>query len=450
MKSKAIILILLITLIIPPIKTWSQYKEIRGKIVDKETLEAIPYCSISLKNSLIGCCTNSSGEFIFHYPDSLLNRDLIITCIGYKTVSLRLDSLNCKVTANITLIPELYQLSEINVIPNQMSAKDIVKQVIRRMHKNFPRKPYYLEGFMRDKVYNLYDNKTTRLTEAAIGIEKREFGNENNAEKVKVLEIRNSYNYSKLGSSIKEKLIQMFYGYSNENPVYATLQNADYASNKALSQLIKDDLFHIFFSGQTMLNGKAVFIVDLKEEYFMFMFQKWPTNGRLYHLIRLYIEDGSYAILKSEYYTIMNIPKELFNNDEIKFHIKQDTIATFAVKQYEKIEGQYYLKYAGNYGRIHDQPDLGEMGKTLYNNETEVLINKTIVNRKEFDRISRKNSLQKDIPLWDMKYIYDPSFWQNYNILEDKPLDPSVKKDLEREVPLYEQFINAGVKNSKK
>mgnify|MGYP001806995490 CR=1 FL=1 len=47
-----------------------------------------------------------------------------------------------------------------------------------------------------------------------------------------------------------------------------------------------------------------------------------------------------------------------------------------------------------------------------------------------------------------MKYVYDPSFWKNYNILIDKPLDPTVQKDLEKEVPLYDQFIDAGVKNS--
>ena len=48
----------------------------------------------------------------------------------------------------------------------------------------------------------------------------------------------------------------------------------------------------------------------------------------------------------------------------------------FAIKQYEKIDENYYLKYASLRGGIFDQPSANEMGKTLYEHETELLINK--------------------------------------------------------------------------
>lgn len=449
MRLKIVFQILLIGMILTPFRSWSQYSEIHGKIIDKETLQAISYCSISLKNTSIGTCSNDSGKFIFHYPDSLLNRDLVISCIGYKTWSVTLDSLYNHVTVSVSLTPEMYQLSEVNVTPNKITASDIVRQVIRKMHKNYPRSPYYLEGFLRDKVYNLYDNKCTRLTEAAIGIEKREFGNENNAEKVKVFEIRNSYNYSKLGSSIKEKINQISFGYSNENPIYRTLQNKDFTDPGTLRELLRNDLYHTYISGNTMFDGKPIIIIDIKEEYVEFLFQKQPTKSA-YHLYRLFIDNESYAILKSESYVIMHVSKELFTDKESRMHLKQDTIATFAVKQYEQIDGQYYLKHAGYLGRIHDQPDIGEIEETLYFNDTEILVNKTITNKKEFERIKLRNSLKKDIPLWDMKYTYNKAFWENYNILIDKPLDLSVKSDLESAVPLDNQFNDSGLKNSKK
>lgn len=449
MKFKISFRILLVVMILTPFQVWSQYSEIQGKIVDKETLQAIPYCSISLKNSSIGTCSNNSGEFIFHCPDSLLNRSLIVSSIGYKSMSLRVDSLIANTITNINLTPELYQLSEINIILNQMTASDVVRQVIRKIHKNYPRSPYYLEGFLRDKVYNLYDNKTTRLTEAAVGIEKREFGNEKNAEKVKVLEIRNSYNYSELGSSVKERIRQIFWGYSKINPIYKSLQDNDFTNSSTLRRLLRSDLYRIYISGNTILDGKPIVIIDIKEEYIEFMFQKWPTKNA-YHLIRLYIENESSTILKSEAYTIIHIPKDTFTNKETKLLFKQDTIATLAVKQYERFEGQCYLKYAGYLGKIHDQPDTRETEKVLYINETEILVNKLVTNKKEFDKISKRNSLEKDIPLWNMEYTYNTSFWKNYNILLDKPLNSSVKKDLEKETQLDNQFIDAGLKNVKK
>lgn len=447
MKKKIIIPLLVIGLISIPIYSWSQKREIRGKILDKETLEAIPFSSVSVKGTSIGTCSNNQGEFIFYYPDSLIDHDLNISCIGYKSKSLKLESLSTNNITNIYLDPASYEISEITIRPNQMTASDFVKQVIKNMHKNYSRSPYYMEGFLRDKVFNLYDNKNVRLTEAAVEIVKKEFGGENSADRVKVFEIRNSYNYSKLGSWVKEKLNQMLYGYSKKNPVYAILQKCDYTDPTTLRKLLKNDLYSINFSGMTFYDGKPVQIVDIKEEYIEYLLMRTKCiNG--YRLVRLYIDTENYALLKSEFYVIDKHPKEMFSSD-LKYFLINDSIMGFAIKQYEKINENYYLKYASLHGGIHDQPSANEMGKTLYEHETELLINKVVTNKKDFDRIKHRDLVGKEVPLWDMKYVYDPSFWENYNILIDKPLDTVVKKDLETEVQLHDQFIDAGVKNSK-
>jgi hypothetical protein len=115
---------------------------------------------------------------------------------------------------------------------------------------------------------------------------------------------------------------------------------------------------------------------------------------------------------------------------------------------YENIQDKYYLKYASYFGRIHDQPDKNDRA-ILHFNETELLINKVITDKKDFDRIKHRDLVKKETPLWDMKYVYDPSFWKNYNILTDKPLDPTVIKDLEHDVTIDNQFIDGGERNSK-
>jgi len=447
MRKKIIIPILVFSLSFIPIYSWSQKREVRGKVLDKETLEAIPFTNISVKATSIGTCSNNHGEFIFYYPDSLIDRDLNISCIGYKSQSLKLESVSSNNIIIIYLAPELYEISEITIRPNQMTASDMVKQVIRNMHKNYARSPYYMEGFLRDKVFNLYDNKNVRLTEAAIEIVKKEFGGETNADRVKVFEIRNSYNYSKLGSLLKEKFNQLFWGYSNHNPAYALLQKCDYTNPATLRKLLKNELYSINFSGMTMYDGNPIQIIDIKEEYVEYMFMR-TKSIYAHNLIRLYIDTENYALLKSEFYYIDKHSKEMFSSD-MKYFLKNDSVATYVIKQYEKIDENYYLKYASFYGKIHDQPEQNEMGKTLYFNESELLINKVVTNKKDFDRIKHRDLLKKDTPLWDMKYVYDPSFWKNYNILIDKPLDTAVQKDLEEEVPLHDQFIDAGVKNSK-
>ena len=448
MEIKIVILFFLFSLTFASLPSFSQNSELQGMVLDNVSQEVIPFSTISIQGASIGTCSNSRGEFIFHYPDSLKNGKLSIKCIGYKTNILKIESFSNKEIAKIYLEPEVYEIPEVNIGPNQPTAADYVKKVIKNMHKNYQRSPYYMEGFLRDKVFNLYDNKNVRLTESAVGIEKKEFGGENNAEKVKVLEIRNSYNYSKLNSSIKEKLAQAFWGYSKINPIYKTLQSYDYTNSSSLRELLRNELYSINLSGNTMFNGKPVIIIDIKEEYAEYLVLRTKAKN-VYNLIRLYIEAENYAILKSEAFSIQHFRKESFENQQVPFHFKQDTIATLAVKQYEQIDGQYYLKYASNLGRIHDQPDASEMGKTLYFNETEFLVNKIITNKKEFDRIRLRNSLKKDLPLWDMEYTYNPTFWKNYNILIDKPVDPTVIKDLEQDAALDNQFIDGGERNSK-
>ena len=445
MRKSIIIPLLLSFLCFKPFCSWCQHTEIRGKILDKETHEVVPFSTISLKDASIGTCSNSRGEFIFHYPENLKNGELTIKCIGYKTNSIKIDSFKSEEIAQIYIEPEVYEIPEVNIGPNQPTATDIVKLVIRNMHKNYQRSPYYMEGFLRDKVFNLYDNKNVRLTESAIEIVKKEFGGENTADRVKIFEIRNSYNYSNLGSLWKEKLAQTFYGYSKNNPAYVILQNRDYTDLATLRKLVKNDLYSINFSGMTIYDGKPVQIIDIKEEYVAYLMLR-AKSIYAHKLIRLYIDTESFALLKSEFYWIETPPKEMLS--DLKKTFLNDSISGFAIKQYEKIDENYYLKYASFRGRIHDQPDKSEMGKTLYFNETELLINKVITDKKDFDRINHRDLLEKETPLWDMKYVYDPSFWKNYNILIDKPLDPTVQKDLEKEVPLYDQFINAGVKNS--
>lgn len=174
MRKKIIHLLILPCLCLIPIYSWSQHTEVLGKILDKETGEVIPFTTISLKDASIGTCSNSSGEFIFHCPDSLKNGELTIKCIGYKTNSLKIESFKNEEIAKIYLEPEVYEIPEVNVGPNQPTATDFVKKVIKNMHKNYQRSPYYMEGFLRDKVFNLYDNKNVRLTESAIEIVKKE------------------------------------------------------------------------------------------------------------------------------------------------------------------------------------------------------------------------------------------------------------------------------------
>ena len=115
----------------------------------------------------------------------------------------------------------------------------------------------------------------------------------------------------------------------------------------------------------------------------------------------------------------------------------------------QEFNGKYYLKLIDFDGYLTD--DFFKVGKDdSYRHKTSVLVNDVIIDRKSIERIRLRNAMKTDLPLWNVEYNYNPEFWETYNILLDEPIDPSIKKNLEHEVPLDNQFNDGGLKNSKK
>ena len=106
MKIKIVILFFLFSLTFAPLTSFSQNSELQGMVLDKVSQEVIPFSTISIQGASIGTCSNSRGEFIFHYPDSLKNGNLSIKCIGYKTNILKIESFSNKEIAKSILNPK--------------------------------------------------------------------------------------------------------------------------------------------------------------------------------------------------------------------------------------------------------------------------------------------------------------------------------------------------------
>ncbi len=414
----------------------AQYERLYGRVLDSNTRDNVQFANISIKGSYLGTCSNIAGEFILNYPDSLKDNELVISCLGYKNDSILLSHIRDSFIVHLE--PLTYSIAEVVITPKPKDAEELLKLVIKNLRRNYNKKPYFMEGFIRDRVYNIWNNENTRLTEAAINVEKDELSKKKYRDRVKVVEIRNSLNYSKLQGKLIYKIKKAFFGWDDSNPIYLSLQYADYTSVKILKDLLKDDYYSFSISDYSTYEGEPIVVINIKEDYRDLFGVKYSTQ-KLYDLIKIYVNIKSYAIVKSEYFKINKVkpPAEVY--------LKQDTIHRHSIKQYINIKNHYYLRYAGYYGKIHDQPSK-ESSQNIYLNETQLLINNIISDKKEFDRIKRRNLLRKDISLWDMEYTYHPEFWENYNIIIDKPLDKKVKLDLEHDVLLKKQFEETGSK----
>lgn len=409
--------------------TSAQWLNFTGNVYDAKSNTPIPYVNISVFNQPIGTCSNINGDFVLNLRDSMRTERLEISCIGYKSRSLQIDSLASFDTFLIALDPVDYILEDIVIVPGNNDATTILKKVISRIDNNYPHKKYFLEAFFRHRVYNLMENdKTVRLTEAAISIHQNYYSNEN--KKVQVNEIRNSDNYVEQNTSVGGKLFHKMMG-GNQNPIYKALSAERFVQKRGLKDLAKDENYSTTLSDVSFFDGNLVYILEFKQESHEFLFKKYPTT-LTYSKFRYYVNAKDYAILKAEYISISH-------NPAYKPYVKHDSVFYHHFIQFRNHEGKYYLNYAYLYGGIKDV--IAKVDSShFYAHEAQLLVNEIAIRRKDYDRIKSRNQMGKGTTLWDMDYEYHAEFWKNYNLLLDHPLNIKYKKDLEFERPLEEQF----------
>ena len=88
---------------------------VNGEIIDSKTGEGIPYVNIGIPSKVKGTVSNEAGKFKLSYADK--NDEVVISAIGYATISLKIELLLKKKTIN--QIYTLLELLLINMIIGQ-------------------------------------------------------------------------------------------------------------------------------------------------------------------------------------------------------------------------------------------------------------------------------------------------------------------------------------------
>ena len=151
MRSTLIHYIYIILLLFTtPIIAQNATSQIRifGKVTDVETKESLPYVSIRISGSTLGCSSDNYGNFSFYLPT--LKDTLIVSSIGYKEMRIPLTK-KTKLPIKVKMRAESYMLSEITIKPKKEKysrknnpAVTLVRTIIERRDDNAPEnKPFY-------------------------------------------------------------------------------------------------------------------------------------------------------------------------------------------------------------------------------------------------------------------------------------------------------------------
>jgi len=344
------------------------------RTIDTESKQPVPYATIQFANNKNGVIANIKGDFRIPIRYKKEKDILIISCIGYSTKRVVLNSLTEKSYHIIFLNPKTEQLNEVVLNAKEkkkLSARQIVVKAIENIKNNNPIEPFSYIAYYRD--YQFVDEKYINLNESIAEVFDQGFLTHKisdplnvsalysyklNTEFTRDTLLSNSvYNDSKqitdgeMGSSISNELTLL----NIHNPI----RNYNSGSFSFVYTLEKD-----FVRNHKFYNRGGVFLDD-EELYRIEFFAKKDITGYTYKANGfIYISKDDYSIHRFDYNLYSNSPKKLIftvdieykrqENDKMylnyitfnnNFFITQNDALKIENWEYDKEEGSFFIEF---------------------------------------------------------------------------------------------------------
>lgn len=161
----------------------------RGKVIDREENEVLPYTSISVLKSNIGTITNIDGEFELKIPGSMMEDTIVVSCLGYRQNRISINEIT-EEAVTVFLWPISIQLREIKV--TVIDPLDILSRILSKISLNYPDDAEIMTSFYREVLKQ--DNKYIDVAEAVMEIRKAPYDNSSSEDRVKIIKGRKSLN----------------------------------------------------------------------------------------------------------------------------------------------------------------------------------------------------------------------------------------------------------------
>ncbi len=403
---KKIILSFYFLLILISIGNSQEIQKISGHITALNDSLPIPYAHIGILGTGIGTVSNMLGQFEFKGDFNFETDSLTISHIEYEQKRIAFKDLLTE-TIHIHLKKNEYELGEIIVLPKE-KVKEIFKNVIKNLKKNYPTKLYQCEAFYREIQYEQRSKKYNRLIEAAINIQDGKVSSPTSKIKCSVLQLRKSDNYTQ--EHWGSKVMRSFFTLPNDlHDLLKMNPTRIYKESLHKEDMYCNPLKWVYENKKGSISLKRL-IKKKDHEIYVFHYER---GSELY--FDFYINKKDYALLRYD--------EELKGIQKKTYHFK-------------KIGEKYYpsfFKSENIQGILKNSKGLSMTICTL-----------SFVNyspdRKNFKRLRSRHTTPKNIDLYEQDMEYDETFWANYNILLKEPLNEKIISDLEKEESLSTQF----------
>ena len=383
------------------------YLNVKGKIVDKETLAPLVFASVSITETNIATVSNIDGEFTLKYDESVASKNLEISFLGYKNKIIPLSEMKNNGYKNIiTMETAPIPIKEIIIKP--MLPDAIMEQAIKSISKNYTDVPNLMTGFYRETIRK---NRTyVSIGEAVVEIFKAPYTNDMRFDGVRIYKGRKSTDVEK-ADTVLFKL--------QGGPV--TSLELDIAkSPESILTLDAMKYYDYRLTGVVEIDGKPNFVIDF--------IQKPDVTIPLF-MGKLYIETTSFAITSAEFGFNLSNKEEaasLFIRKKPLGMAVTPEIASYMVK-YREQDGKYYFAYSRAEVKFKVN-----WKKRLFNTNYTTMSEIAVTDRtdQEVIKFAGKDKVKySDIFSDEVAAFADTEFWGDYNVIEpDQSIESAIRR----------------------
>jgi hypothetical protein len=435
----------LFTFIFAAILTWSAIGQnivIEGQVVDYENADPLTYAHVFLKDLKKGTITDLDGKFRMTVEEHSLSDTLKVSMIGFSTYKISIqDYLNgnsnvIKLKNKVTQIKQVV-ITNGNIKKQSGLAKKMVENAIDKITKNYPTRPYLLQGYFRtaykengtyarlhEVTFDLYDaGYHTRYTSTGNLI-------------TDIKEVRKSNDYRQYKFDDRGDYIDLILRSCND------IRNQKRIMNKELHRYYSFAMDKI-----TELDGKKIYIIKAIPNELVYNNRVNSGVENYTPFVKLYIREGDYAITKieSDYSHLVGKWNSFGGVTDTTYSKNTEYYTTY---QYAEFDGKWYLYYK-SYSREWEVYD---------NRSNKKIADYAIEEETIFDERSARASVPKRLQdevlthnftspsnIYKKEFPYHASYWKNSNKNVKTRLFRDAKIDLQQHKPLEEQFEENGV-----
>ncbi len=385
---------MVVVILLLPLLSSSKNLLIEGSIKNQKTNEKIAYANVAISGTYIGTVSNLNGEFRLVVPESLSNKSISFSAIGYESFSKPINEFVGRVT--ISLQPLDYQLGEVVVMPDS-TLLTLLRKAYKKIPDNYPDYPTRSIGFYREYL-KLKDSDFLYLSEAILDVYKTSYENSIDGQ-VKLLKSRKSVTS---GSDTINRY--QFYG-----GIYFP-HKADIVKRR-FDVLKPSKEYNYSLKKVDTYNGHEVYCISFS-----------PDDDTKAGLVgEFYLDKESLAYIRFEY---CYNDKKLAESDNDKLFNDLKTIENKKIRIYERINGRYYFKSG-----FSKELFLNKVSNKLFEISDEYILTELDVD--SVRQIPFGEQAPYSTVISDVAQDYSLSDWKDYTILENESISQSlfIKKE---------------------